>query len=166
MREEWKDIKGYEGHYQVSNLGRVKSLKYGKEKILKLGQDKDGYSSVVLSKKSKLSTKKVHRLVLGEFTPYSTLPVNHKDGNKRNNKLNNLEYCTHKENIRHAHINGLMSDRKGSKSAMAKLTESQVVEIRDMYNTKLYTLKQIAAKYNMGYTTIQGICSGKYWTHV
>ena len=103
MKEIWKDIKNYEGHYQVSNLSRVKSLNYnhtGKEKILKLNKDKDGYLQVTLCKNNIKKVYKVHRLVAQAFIPNpNNLPqINHKDENKTNNNVDNLEWCDRKYN--------------------------------------------------------------------
>ena len=106
LTEEWRDIEGYEGLYQVSNLGRVKSLARvvmrsdGKpntvnEKILKDGITK-GYCAVVLCKDRKKKMYKVHRLVAMAFlsNPHNLPEVNHKDENKKNNRVDNLEWCT------------------------------------------------------------------------
>lgn len=109
--EKWKDIKGYEGYYQISSYGRVKSLsrklknKWGyftsKEKILKLSVDKQGYNWVKLCKNNLEKSFLVHRLVTKAFLGDSKLVVNHKDFNKSNNNLKNLEYCSQSENVRH-----------------------------------------------------------------
>lgn len=107
MKEEWKDIKGYEGLYKISNLGRVKSLpkhagrSYRKERILKNSIDKDGYIKVTLCKNNKTSFLSIHRLLAIAFIPNpNNFPqINHKDENKQNNNLNNLEWCTCKYNI-------------------------------------------------------------------
>lgn len=119
--EVWRDIKGYEGLYQVSNFGRVKSLerfvKYWrggmllrKSQTIKLNYDSDGYCIVGLSKDGTTLTKKVHRLVAMTFPdlvdwteeakdkPFDEIVVNHKDENKVNNWVNNLEWCTVKYN--------------------------------------------------------------------
>ena len=99
MEEIWKDIKDYEGHYQVSNLSRVKSIKFGKEIILKQ-HIRGGYYSVVLSKNGILKIFKVHRLVAQAFipNPNNYKEVNHKDENKQNNVISNLEWCDRKYN--------------------------------------------------------------------
>lgn len=98
MEEIWKDIKDYEGLYQVSNLGRVKSLRY--DRIMKLRTDYRGYLDVLISVKSKTKRYKVHRLVAEAFIPNpNNLPqVNHIDENKQNNNLTNLEWCTNEYN--------------------------------------------------------------------
>ena len=94
-KEIWKDKKDYEGHYQVSNFGRVKSIKFGKEIILKQ-KIKDGYYYVGLSKNGIQKMYLVHRLVAEAFLPNpDNLPqVNHKDENKLNNVVSNLEWCS------------------------------------------------------------------------
>lgn len=107
MEEKWLDIKDYEGLYQISNLGKVKSLekKAGfsnrKERILKQHLDKDGYVKVYLCKNNKVKFLSIHRLIAEAFIPNpNNLPqINHKDENKANNKIENLEWCTCKYNI-------------------------------------------------------------------
>ena len=129
MAEIWKDIEGYEGLYQVSNLGRVKSLdrivitnnRWGglternlKSRILKQTTDSLGrYLMVILSKDGVVKTKLVHRLVAKSFIQRDAIKfeVNHIDGNKRNNRLDNLEYCTRTENIKHAVETGLIENQ-------------------------------------------------------
>lgn len=103
QKEIWKDVVGYEGLYQVSNLGRVKSLKHGKERILRDAQNSNGYPGVVLCIASKGKTKMVHRLVAEAFLGKSDLDVNHKDGKPSNNNIENLEYVTTRENISHGY---------------------------------------------------------------
>ena len=98
--EIWCDVKGYEGRYQVSNLGNVKSLNYrgtGKEKILRQGKNTWGYLFVILTKNGEHKMYQVHRLILMTFNPVenmSELLVNHRDEDPTNNNLNNLEWCT------------------------------------------------------------------------
>lgn len=96
----WRDAPGYD-EYQVSSEGNIKSLKCGREKLLKLGVDKDGYLQVSLWKDGKRKMKKVHRLVAKAFIPNPLgLPqVNHKDEDKTNNRVENLEWCTHEYNM-------------------------------------------------------------------
>lgn len=110
--EIWKDIKGYEGRYQVSNLGNVKSLKriitnsLGRkhtinERILSPGKDKDGYLQVNLHLNRKTKMVKIHRIVALTFidNPNNMPIINHKDENKQNNKASNLEWCDYKYNV-------------------------------------------------------------------
>lgn len=124
MNEVWKFIKGYEGKYEVSNLGKVRSLDYshtGLSKELKLNVNQKGYEYVVLCINGKTKYKLVHRLVLDAFLPnYFNKPqVNHIDGNKRNNKVENLEWCTAKENVHHAVRTGLMKITEETKLKMS-----------------------------------------------
>ena len=115
MREEWRDIKGYEGLYQISNLGRVHS--YYKRDILEPKEDK-GYLRVGLYKNGKRKPYSIHRLVAEAFIPNpNNYPqVNHKDEDKSNNRVSNLEWCTAKYNINYGTHNKRMSEsRKGSK---------------------------------------------------
>ena len=103
MKEIWKDIEGYEGLYQVSNLGRVKSKHRVSERILKPSINSRGYMLVILSKNGEYKSGKVHRLVAQSFIPNTENKpqVNHIDENKTNNMASNLEWVTVKENINH-----------------------------------------------------------------
>jgi hypothetical protein len=118
--EIWKDVKGYEGLYQVSNLSRVKGLnrfvdtkngycKNIKERILTLGVGSNGYWKVSLNKNNHTEVTMIHRIICNAFipNPENKLCVNHKDGNKLNNSIENLEWCTYSENSIHAFRTGL-----------------------------------------------------------
>ena len=103
MQEIWRDVEGYEGLYQVSNMRRVKSLNYnrtGKERALKLQKDKDGYLRACLCKEGKIKNCQVHRLVGQAFleNPEGYPEINHKDENPLNNCAENLEWCTREYN--------------------------------------------------------------------
>ena len=104
MKEEWRDIKGFEGKYQISNLGNVKSLNYnntGKPNLLKPTKLANGYLQVSLCKNGKRIGKLVHVLVSEAFipNPFELPQINHKDENKENNCVDNLEWCDAKYNI-------------------------------------------------------------------
>lgn len=114
MTEIWKDVVGYEGLYQVSNLGRVKSY-YSKNgritdapRLISGKKDRDGYIEVRLCKNNVVRYTRVHRIVAVAFLHGDfSLQVNHIDGDKSNNNANNLEFVTPKENVIHAHTTGL-----------------------------------------------------------
>lgn len=110
MHEEWKPINGFEGLYEISSYGRVKSFKsHPSGKILKTNLDANGYPKISLSKKGAKKDTTVHRLVAETYLPRvdGKTCVNHIDGNKANNRLDNLEWCTYSENIKHAIRTGL-----------------------------------------------------------
>lgn len=123
MQEIWKDIKDYEGLYQVSNFGNVRSL-YRIENYSKYKRKRNGkilrqnttraYNYVILCKNNKTKTFRTHRLVAETFLPNSNnYPViNHIDGNKQNNRIENLEWCTYKYNIEEAYRLGLSKTKK------------------------------------------------------
>ena len=133
--EEWRNIKDYDGLYQVSNLGMVKSLNFNKtgvEKILKIGK-KNGYAYVTLYKKGTTRTFRIHRLVATTFIPNpdNKPDVNHIDGNKDNNSAINLEWVTKSENQLHAWKIGLN-----------KITEKHIQSA--IRNSKIFHSKKIA----------------------
>ena len=120
--EEWRDIKGYEGKYQVSNLGRIKSINYKKRKgcegILSPIYDSEGYCRVFLYKNNKSRKFTIHRLVAQTFIPNpNNLPqVNHKDENKANNYASNLEWCDCKYNQNYGTRNKRIGKTLGKKT--------------------------------------------------
>lgn len=111
--EKWRDIVGWEGIYQISNCGRLKSFKKACEGYLISNKNKNGdYFAVVLSAKhKKIKSTRMHRLVAIAFipNPFNKPQINHKDGNKQNNNVFNLEWCTAAENMQHALALGLHS---------------------------------------------------------
>lgn len=121
--EQWRPIKGFEGLYEVSNKGRVRSFYTREAKVLKPSINKDGYLKAGLSKDGKMYLKSIHRLVASAFIPNigDKPQVNHIDGDKTNNTVDNLEWVTCKENIQHAWNTGLSRMTKERKK---KLSES------------------------------------------
>lgn len=128
--EEWRDAIGYEGGYQVSNLGRIKSLQRKKTRIVKPDIIHTGYLRVMFYKDGKTKSHYTHVLVAKAFIPNpdNKSDVNHINGVKTDNRVENLEWTTRSENIIHAFANGL--SKSGSKHGRAKLTPNQVREIR------------------------------------
>ena len=111
MEEIWRDIDGYEGLYQVSNKGRVKSLKWGKERILRPRDNGRGYLRVQLTKENTSKHIRVHRLVARAFipNPHNLPEINHIDENKKNNSVENLEWCDRRYNVNYGTRNERVS---------------------------------------------------------
>ena len=145
--EEWRDIKEYEGLYQVSNLGRVKSLarktnnQYGKkERLMTQKLDKDGYKRVGLNKNGKQIYYGVHRLVAQAFisNPNNYPQINHKDEDKSNNKVDNLEWCDGKYNQNYGTINERRTQKLKKKVICITTGEKfdSIIEASEKYNIK------------------------------
>ena len=173
MVEVWKDIKGYNyysGLYQVSNLGRVRSLtklKRYRNKIKSQRIKTTGYFVTDLKYNNIKKTAMIHRLVAYAFinNPHNKAQVNHIDGDKLNNSVDNLEWCTNLENNEHARRTGLINDY-GENSCHAILSKKEVVEIRKKYATGDYMQKDLAKEYNIGYVEIHRIVRNKRWKHM
>ena len=167
--EEWKDIDGYVGLYQISNKGRVKSLhrldRLGRpvqEKILKHGYNKDGYWQVMLSKNGKYKTFRVHRLVDKAFisNPDNLPEVNHIDENKENNNVENLEWCTREYNNNYGNRNKKDSEKKkinylGTNNPSAR--KVKCVTTGEVFNT----MKEACEKYKVNTSHMCDCCKGK-----
>ena len=152
--EEWKDVKGYEGLYQVSNLGRVKSLR--RNKLVKLSK-RGGYLRVSFTVNYNSKWFSVHRLVAQCFLPnVNNLPqVNHKDGVKTHNIVSNLEWCTNKENLRHAWKNNLCNNRLRKNRKIFQVDElGNVIRVWERFS-------EIEEKLNISKKNICACCHGK-----
>ena len=170
IMEIWKDIDGYNGYYQVSNLGRIKRLprlinnQLAKELIKVCPQNHRGYNRVQLIK-NKLSKKiySVHRLVMFAFKPESYFDgaeVNHKNGIKTDNRVENLEWVTKHQNEKHSLETGLKP--KGSKCTNSLLDETQVIVIRDAIKNKIPG-KSIADYFKISPATVSAINKKRNW---
>lgn len=175
--EIWKSIACVEGFYQASNLGRIRRAERARGtrpfKVLKLrpvGRDwnrKNSYLVFMPSVRGEVSHKLfyVHRVVYEAF--FGEIPaglqVNHKDGNKRNNRIDNLELLTPKQNMRHAGTNGLL--RIGERNRSTKLNADKVRLIRKLVGEKVSQTK-IAKTFGVARSQIWLIMTGKTWKHV
>lgn len=179
--EMWKDIQGYEGHYQVSNLGRVKTLPRTtlrtngrslpvREKIRKTQFSANKYVNVDLYNGKTIKWVGVHRLVALAFipNPKNKPQVNHLDGNPLNNNAENLEWCTASENHIHAYRTGLSKGKLGETNSGAKLTNKQVLEIRAIH--KPFSLefgnRALGRRYGVSDNLIYQIISRRIWKHI
>lgn len=162
MDEIWKPVPDYPA-YEVSNFGRVKSFKQGKQRILKPIL-KYGYFYVMLYKVNKSKQISVHRLVAQLFIPNldNKPEINHIDGNKQNNHVSNLEWCTSSENERHAVVIGLI--KRGEEHHKAKLTNQQARYIRD--NPDGLSQQKLGKIFGVEQTTIGLIQRGETYKHV
>lgn len=198
MTEEWRDIKGYEWLYEISSLGQIISLydaKHNKfrNKVCKPQNTSNGYLRIGLHKDGKMKNALIHRLVAVAFipNPENKREVNHKNGIKTDNRVENLEWVTAKENMTHAYKTGLLdytnrdfsllragyernrdriikeqSERvKGEKNPMSKRTEEEIIKIRKMYK-KGMRFCEISRALNIDRRQISIIVKGKRWGHL
>lgn len=160
MKEIWKDVEGYEGCYQVSNFGNIKSLNYmqtGKEKILKGFKITNGYLAVNLSKDGKSKTHTIHRLVAKTFieNPDNLTQVNHKDEDKTNNRVDNLEWCCAKYNMNY----GTRTKRQSEILTNYQKFSKQVLCVE---TGKIYpSVMQVEREFGFAGSNISAVCRGK-----
>lgn len=179
-KEVWKPIPGYEGHYEVSNMGRVRGLDRTRRMVSKKGMEHTAfvkgvtiqphfdsrgcYQIVGLNKDGKHKTRLVHRLVAETFIPNpDNLPeVNHIDENKINNAVSNLEWCDHLYNNRYG---SKLTASQGEKNAMNKFTEETVRAIRTEYDPSKQggTLTELSRKYGVSVPHVRSIVTRKRW---
>lgn len=169
--EEWKSIKEFEGLYEISSLGRVRSLdkvipykkslpgttSFRKGKILKPNINRGGYHLYTLTSNKKPYYRYSHRLVVQYFISDipSTMEVNHKDGIKSNNSVENLEICTSAENNKHA---GLLNLKPiGTNHTNSRFTHEDLKQIRSILSKNKYTHRSIARMFKVHRSTISRI---------
>lgn len=153
--------------YSINKQAKVKSAYT--ENIMRHTIDKDGYHTVAIKHiNGRQKQVKIHRLLGLMFIPNPNgLPqVNHKDGNKDNLSLANLEWVTQADNNKHASLTGLNIPNFGSTNGMAKLDELKVTEIKQLFQTTELSNKEIATLYNISRDVIYNIRRGKLWKHV
>jgi|SRR6185436_9762845 len=178
--EIWKPVKGFEEFYEVSNLGRVRTIeryvimpthKYlKKSKELKQFKDGRGYLHVKLyDGLGNPKSLNIHRIVALTFIPQieGKNNVNHIDANKLNNNTSNLEWCTHQENMKHlASLHIPRPKLSGENSKFAKTTKNIVLSLREEWNTSRPSMKYLSEKYNIKVGNIWNIVYRKSWKYV
>ena len=166
--EDWKPIPGWEQHYEVSDLGRIRRLstvkRYHEGRFNTPSKGKRGYLRVSLSDSGRKVDRWVHRLVMLAFVGESELHVNHKNCNIEDNRLVNLEYVTPIENVRHAIANGRWESKTGINNAVAKLNDDKVRYIRSMRG--LARCKDLAVKFGVCPMLISRVQRRLVWRHV
>lgn len=167
--EQWKTLKEC-SDYMISNYGRMKSLKRGREIILKPSLTHDGYVKQAISINGKSITFRIHRLVAEYFLPQDNTKntINHIDGDKTNNNVNNLEWANLSEQMQHAYSLGLKKPVRGTMQGSSVLTESQVREIRKLYtpHSKQYGMRALAKKYNVSESVINKVAHYRAYLNV
>lgn len=176
--EEWTPIVGYEGHYEVSNLGRIRSVERRvkttnsgvattqliRKKIFKPQPARQGYHQVCLCRNNHRHSYSICRLVAKAFipNPLNKPQVNHKNSNRKDNRAENLEWVTALENMRHASIQGNLV--KGEKNNKSKLNTDKVRLIRIIY--PLMTFKELGKIFGVDASNIGYIVKGITWKHI
>lgn len=163
IQEIWKDVVGYEGHYRVSSLGRVKSLKFNREKILSLRCRGDGRIDAYLTMDGLTSTYSVHRLVAIAFipNPQKKPTVNHKNGLPDDNTVENLEWATNLENNLHSiHVLGNIGISRPAHHRGNKITKEIAEHIRASTDKAI----DLAMRFGVHRNYIHQIKRGMYWS--
>ncbi len=175
--EAWVDVKGYEGAYQVSSLGRIQSLdrvilkknntsRFQKGKIVRPKMNMGGYQTIHFRKNGECHFRTVHRVVMENLTIQNTVKpfVNHINSIKTDNRLENLEWVTPQENMDHMAKNHRSC--KGTKNWSAKLDVEKVLAIRTFRKRKDWSQRKLAAVFGVSHSAIGQIFKGQTWTHV
>ena len=168
MKEIWKPIVGWENLYEVSNFGRVRSLdryvnqlnyqRFCKGQLLKPTLHKSNYCIVTLRNSGFQKISKVHQLVMNTFNPNTSglkLEINHIDGNTQNNRLDNLEWVTHKENLQHASKHHLLSTYKPINQ----------YDLEGNFLKKWNSMKEAREFYNFGINSLNRACKSQSGIH-
>lgn len=171
---EWRPVVGFNSDYAVSNDGRIMRLRDGKHGPYKAGQELKqhssaaGYKYISVSKNDTYKKPYVHRLVTMAFIGPCPkgYEVNHKNGIKDDNRLENLEYVTRSENLKHAYRELKVNRASGEDAARSKLTEIQVKMIRDLYAAGSYTMVELAEAFNITQPNVSYIIAGKSWNNI
>jgi len=161
----FKLVNGWESWLEVNETGEIRKPTNKKQRYCRINLA--GYLEVKVTVDKKVHYLPIHRLIAMTWHPqesYEGLVVNHKDGNKLNNHIDNLEWCTQKINVEHAVNNNLYSERHGKHV----LTEEDVLQIRKEFipESRTYGVRALATRYGVGRTTIHNVVHRKTWRHI
>ena len=178
LNEEWRDVSGYEDYYQVSSLGRLRSCdrvifdgrwgdRFRKGALMKPALNARGYIFAVLCKHGKCSTLAIHSLVARAFLGDrpDRCEVNHIDGNRLNNSASNCEYVTPSQNMLHAYAKGLVKPKRGELNGCSILTDTKVLEIRELAFQGLKD-SEIAPLFGISRVTVYDVRIRRTWKHI
>ncbi len=166
VEEIWRDVRGYEGLYQISNQGKLKSSMWQENYVSKGSFNVKGYLRTQLVKNGKKTNYYLHTLVAENFIsprPYN-LEVGHLNGDKGDNRVENLKWVTQKENSRHRIQHG--THNRGEQNYSVKLTEKDVLLIRTLYKQKKFYQWELGEMFGIEQATISSIMLRKTWRHI
>lgn len=179
INEKWKDIPGFEGWYQASNFGKIRSKKrvvyyHGSDRkqnypsiILIPGVTESGYSTITLCLFGKRHTRRVCRLIGLTFipNPKNKPQINHKDGNKRNDAVSNLEWSSGSENQLHRYRVLKKGAPVGELNSNSKMNSKGVIKLRKMYSTGKFTQSELGLMFGVSQSTVYDIIKNNLWRH-
>lgn len=173
--ELWKDIPGTNGKYQASNLGRLRTNNWkgtGETHVMKPAHDANGYLRTMIRRYGRVRTVKVHRVIAETWIGIPEKgrdQINHINNIRDDNRVENLEWVSKKENLAWMMLQGRQTMNHGSKNGMSKrtgLTEEKVREIRRRYDVSVMTRRQWADEFGIGLSALSDIVYGRSWKHV